>query len=68
MFNLDKNGSGCADPTALRAIREADKVKKPYDPRISKLVDTIHAMCELAGFDVEGRICLRDKENGNVWR
>ena len=63
-MGLNKNGSGCYDPTACAAISKADKDKA----RLTKVVDTIRNICDLAGFKIEGRIVLVDKKTGKVWR
>ena len=39
-----------------------------YDDKFHKLRHTIFYLCELAGFKIEGRIILVDKESGKVWR
>lgn len=58
-----KNGEGYFDPTAYAAIKNADK-----DEKFHKLLHTIFYICELAGFQIQGRIVLVEKENGKVWR
>lgn len=59
-----RNGAGYPDPTAFEAIKNVDK---DY-VRFRNLLRTIFAVCHLAGFEVEGRIALVDKETGRVWR
>ena len=38
-----------------------------YD-RFRKLLALIFKMCDLAGFEIEGRIVVKDKVTGKVWR
>jgi len=38
------------------------------DDKFHKLLHTIFYLCELAGFKIEGRIVLVDKESGRTWR
>lgn len=64
MNDLKVNGSGCPDPTAEAAIRHYDAEKK----RLDDLIQHIHYVARLAGFTVEGRIVLKDKRSGKVWR
>lgn len=64
MDDLKRNGSGYYDPTAWKAIVQAEKESE----RFHKLLNTIFNICDLAGFHVEGRIVLKDKETGKVWR
>lgn len=64
MDELKRNGSGYYDPTAYKAITNVEN----EGDRFYKLLDTIFNMCDLAGFHLEGRIVLKDKETGKVWR
>ena len=69
--DLSRNGSGCYDPTAYKAMKrvEADERKYGRDyERFYNLLNTIFYICELAGFHVEGRIVLTDKKTGKVWK
>ena len=59
-----KNASGCFDPTAYEAIKNLEK----EDEAFHKLLHTIFNICELSGFQIEGRIVLVDKHSGKVWR
>ena len=46
-----------------------EKRKKPSDSeRFFKLLHTIFHVCELAGFEVRGRIRLLDKRTGKEWK
>lgn len=62
--NVNRNGSGYFDPTAGKAIAKVDAERE----RLTKLLDVIFAVCEIAGFHVEERIVLLDKRTGKVWR
>lgn len=61
-----KNASGCWDMTAYEAIKKADA--EAEQERLGKVIKTIKNVCELAGFSIEGRIVLKDKRTGKVWR
>lgn len=63
-MGLNRNGSGCYDPTACAAISKADKDKA----KLTKCMEAIRAIVDLAGFRIEGRIVLVDKKTGKVWR
>ena len=56
--------TGCADTTAYAAIQKADA---DYT-RFHKVLRMIFAICNLAGFWVEGRIVLRDMNTGKLWK
>lgn len=62
-----RNGSGYIDLTAYDAIRNADR-DADAEVRFKKLINTIFYICELAGFHIEGRIELKDKKTGKVWK
>ena len=62
--NPRKNSEGYSDPTAYEALCSIDK----EDKRFHKLLHTIFYLCELAGFEIEGRVVLVDKKSGRVWR
>lgn len=59
-----KNAEGYLDKTAYEAIKNVEKEEE----RFRKLLDTIFAICELAGFHIEERIVIRDKKTGKIWR
>ena len=66
--NLKLNGSGYVDPTAYKAIKHVEKTKKEERARHFKLLNTLFYICEMAGFEVQGRIVLKDKKTGRIWK
>jgi hypothetical protein len=62
--DLRKNAEEYSDPTAYEAIKNIDK----EDERFHKLLHTIFYICNIAGFEIEGRIVLVDKKTGRIWR
>ena len=62
--DFKRNASGYVDPTAYEAIKNIDAETE----RFQKLLNTIFAICELAGFHIEERIVLKDKRTGRIWR
>lgn len=66
MHNKDprKNDKGYLDLTPYQAIRNIEK----EEDRFHRLLHTIFYICELAGFEIEGRIVLIDRKTGRVWR
>lgn len=58
-----RNASGYLDPTAYESLENLYE-----EERVTKLVHTIFHVCELAGFAVEGRITLRNKKTGRIWK
>lgn len=59
-----KNSEGYSDPTAYEALLNIEKENK----RFYRLLHTLFYICKTAGFQIEGRITLRDKRTGRVWR
>ncbi len=71
-MRMDKNGEGYADPTAGAAYRnikhkeyqeEAERLEK-----IGNLIPVLRSAAAMVGFDIIGRIPLRDKETGKEYR
>ena len=59
-----RNKEGYLDPTAGDAIREADR--PPED--LTRAIRLMKFAADCQGFEVVGRIVLRDAETGRVWR
>lgn len=62
-----RNASGYMDQTAYEAIRNVER-EAEAETRYKKLISTIFYICDLAGFHIEGRLTIRDKKTGKVWR
>lgn len=60
MMNNLANRFGKNDRVGAGADRDYD--------RFRKLLALIFKMCDLAGFEIEGRIAIKDKSTGKVWR
>lgn len=62
------NGSGCKDPTAYEVIRAEDARERAEKRRLTKVIDCIKTVIELAGFELTERVCLRDKASGKEYK
>lgn len=62
--DLKRNGLGYPDPTAYEALSHVIEEEE----RFHKLLNTIFYICKIAGFEIDGRITLVDKETGRVWK
>lgn len=62
-----RNASGCMDLTAYEALRNIER-EAEAEERFKKLLSTIFYITELAGFHIEGRLVIRDKRTGKIWR
>ena len=58
------NAEGYSDPTAFEALRNLER----EDERFHRLLHTLFYLCELADFEIEGRIVLIDKKTGRTLR
>lgn len=69
---MDKNSEGYSDPTAGVAwnnIRKGERQKEAERLAvISDLIPVLKQTAGLAGFEVVGRITLKDKETGKEYR
>lgn len=60
------NDEGYRDPTADKAIAHVMHEKTPA--RVSEVAHTLRLIAGLAGFDIEGRIVLRDRVTNRVYK
>lgn len=64
-----KNAEGYDDPTAYEAIKNVEReYQNVDDARFHQLLNTLFSICELSDFHIEGRIVLKDKRTGKIWR
>ena len=68
-----KNAEGYSDPTpgeAMSNIRREQRKQETAERLavISRLIPVMKQTAELAGFEVVGRITLKDKETGKEYR
>ena len=59
-----KNHEGYLDPTSFAALNKEERSKK----RVSNLIAVLKYIARNAGFEIDGRIVLIDRESGEVWR
>lgn len=62
--NPKLNGSGCKDLTAYEAIKNVDKLPD----MVTQLLKIIKNLANICGFEVIGRIGLRNKTSGKEYR
>lgn len=67
-----RNKEGYPDPTAGEAIgtiaKEERKEEKERNAAVTSLITMLKQIISLAGFEVVGRIVLKDKETGKEYR
>ena len=62
------NESGYYDPTPYEAIRNIDQENRERDILARKVIKTIQNVAHLAGFDIVGKVTLRDNKTGEIRR
>ena len=63
-----RNDEGYMDKTAYNAIKNIQPPTDAESERFNKLLHSIRNICDLAGFRIDNRIVLIDKETDRVWR
>ena len=63
-----RNSEGYKDPTAGEALSNITQEEQKRLAAISALIPIMKQTAELAGFEVVGRITLRDKSTGKEWK
>ena len=58
------NNSGCPDPTAYEAMKKVNLV----DDTAHKVITTIKNILDLSGFELIGRIQIRHKKSGKIYK
>jgi hypothetical protein len=62
------NSSGCKDLTAYHAIGNVIKEEKELDKRVHNLINVLKFIIDWAGFELIGRIEIRDKKTRKEFR
>lgn len=63
-----RNHEGYPDPTAGEALETVTREEKEKAAEITSLVNIIKQIIGLAGFEMVGRITLKDKRTGKEYR
>ena len=70
--NIGRNAEHYSDPTPAAAMRNINKDERQKEAvrldRIGCIVPLLRQMADLAGFEIMGRIPLRDKATGKEYR
>lgn len=67
-MNMMKNGEGYYDPTAYNGTKDLIREENEISHRNHELIQLFRQIVNLAGFEIVGRITLRHKESGKVFR
>lgn len=63
-----RNSEGYPDPTAGQAMGKVAKEEKERNTAVTTLITMIKQIISLAGFELVGRIVLKDKVTGKEYR
>lgn len=63
-----KNSEGYSDPTAGAAIATATKEDQEVEKLNHKVIQSFRLLVDLAGFEIVGRVTLKHKKSGKVFR
>lgn len=65
------NDSGCPDPTAYEVIKSIQKEERRLNHvgiTVHMVITTIKNILDLSGFELVGRIQIKHKKSGKVFR
>lgn len=63
-----RNNEGYRDPTAGEAAGTVVKEEKKRNEAVTSLITILKQIISLTGFELVGRIVLKDKETGKEYR
>ena len=63
-----KNSEGYSDPTAGVAMGSAKKQEQEIDKLNHKVMQSFRLLLDLAGFEIVGRVTLRHKKLGRIFK
>ena len=67
-YNPRKNSEGYSDPTAYYGMKDLIREEELMDKQVNDLVHIIKTTCNLAGYEVIGRIQFKHKKTGKEFR
>ena len=68
MKNPKYNSEGYADPTAYEGMKEVVRMENETERRVSELVKVLKFIIRSAGFELSGRIHLKDTKTGREYK
>ena len=63
-----KNCEGYSDPTAGSALGSAKKDEHEIDILNHKVIQSFRLLVDLAGFEIVGRVTLKHKKSGRIFK
>lgn len=62
------NSSGCKDPTAYEAISQVTREEVELNQMVHSLINVLKFIIDWAGFELIGRVQIKDKKTGKEFR
>lgn len=62
------NANGCADPTAFETLKPIIKEDAALEKKVHNVVNCVKFIVDWAGFELIGRIQIKDKKSGREFR
>ena len=56
------------DPTAYHGLENVIREEKEVDKQVSDVVHVIKIICNISGFEIVGRVQLKHKKSGRVFK
>lgn len=63
-----KNSEGYVDFTAGRAMKQVKKEEQDINKLNHKVMQSFRLLVDLAGFEIVGRVTLKHKKSGRIFR
>lgn len=63
-----RNSEGYYDPTASMAMSDAHKEEQSVDTLNHKVMQSFRLLVDLAGFEIVGRVTLKHKKSGRIFK
>lgn len=67
-YGLKRNSEGYNDPTAYEAIMHIEKEELEQKHRVTELLNVLKYIIDKSGFELTGRIQLREKRTKKEFR
>lgn len=67
-YGLKRNSEGYNDPTAYEAIMHIEKEELEQKRRVTELLNVLKYIIDKSGFELTGRIQLREKRTKKEFR
>lgn len=67
-MDMRRNSEGYYDPTAYRGTKDIIQEEQEIAKLNHKVIQSFRLLVDLAGFEIVGRVTLKHKESGKVFK